>query len=55
MAVYLKRNSDLRFISEYMEESQRLESMVRLSLIRTGYEVSSVLLHPEVLLSQVTR
>lgn len=39
VAVYLKRNKDLKSISVYMEESQKLVSMVHLNSIKIDYEV----------------
>lgn len=49
MAVYLKRNKDLKSISVYMEESQKLVSMVLLNLIKIDYEVKFSQLEFEVL------
>ena len=36
MVGHLNRKSDVKFISEYMEESQRLENMAHLSLLNMG-------------------
>ena len=49
VAVYLKRNKDLKSISAYMEESQKLMSMVLLNLIKIDYEVKFSQLELEVL------
>ena len=49
VAVYLKRNKDLKSISAYMEESQKLRSMVLLNLIKIDYEVKFSQLELEVL------